>query len=251
MGHLRTHRPAFATPLQRVSAGGGTAETAMHPLLRLQQSAGNQAVQRLVAELTVQRDDTAAAVVAAAGATLGAKVKGKRPKPTNNRMDVGSCQEAADHLGSGAHVGQASPVYHPTVGKVTTKKQKDGTFKTSVKISWTLDKSSTMELIDFVWPGMTKAEKAAVKRFKALLKAHEVGHFNVQDAVVKSIGPTKVWAFGATPQEAIDNLQTEATTRNDAVGTEQATRDTDYDTTTDHGRKQSAVGGTDVVLECP
>lgn len=247
---MRTHRSALAAPLQRVSSGGGRADTDLHPLLRLQQTAGNQAVQRLVADLTVQRDDTAP-VIGEPGATLGAKIKGKRPKPKNNRMEVGSCQAAADHLDTGAYVGEASPVYHPKVGKVTTKRQKDGTYKATVKVTWTLDKSSTMELIDFVWPDMTKAEKAAVKRFKALLKAHEVGHFVVQDAVVKSIGPTKIWAFGATAQEAIDNLQTEATTRNDAVGTEQGTRNDDYEDTTDHGRTQSAAGGTDVVLACP
>lgn len=218
----------------------------LHPLLRFQQTAGNQAVQRLLA---VQRDDTAVAAVTA-GATLGAKISGKRPKATNVRNEVGNCGEAGDYLNTGAYVGEANPVYSPKVGKVKIKKKKNGTFRAEVTVTWSRAPESTMELTDFVWPGMTKTEKAAVKRFKASLKPHEVGHFDLQERIIKAQAPKMIWATGATAEEALANLQSEADTGNNAVGAELTVKNDEYDHATGHGKTQSAVGGTDVVLDC-
>jgi hypothetical protein len=97
---------------------------------------------------------------------------------------------------------------------------------------------------------MTAAEKAAVAKYKAALKAHEVMHFDVTDKVVKAL-PKTVTATGSDPQDATTNLQNAVDTYQANAQTAIDTATTDYDTLTGHGATQSAVGGVNVHLACP
>jgi hypothetical protein len=61
------------------------------------------------------------------------------------------------------------------------------------------------------------AEKAAVDKYKAALKAHEVMHFDVTDKVVKGL-PNTVSATGSDNQDAVANLQTAVDTGRGSLG---------------------------------
>jgi hypothetical protein len=223
-------------------------------LLGLQHTAGNVAVRRLVAKAPLQRQqsppaETSPAKPATGGGQVGT-VGGKRPAVTPVTQTFDDCNAAVAWLNSGAWTGDAQPVYKPTAGKIRTKKLRDGTVKAEVDLSWSYDDSSTAEMTVPTWPNMTAAEKAAVEKYKAALKAHEVKHFDVTDKVVKAL-PKTVSATGSDNDEAVANLQTEVDTygsnAQDAI--DKATED--YDTKTQHGQTQSAVGGADVRLDCP
>lgn len=217
-------------------------------LMRLQQSAGNAAVCRMVASGVLARQPAAAGTPTAAK-TVGA-VGGKRPAIKETTKEFEDCNAAVAWLNSGTYTGEAQPVYSATAGKIRSKKLPDGTLQAEVDISWAYDASSTAEVIVPTWPDMTKAEKDAVGKYKSALRAHEVMHFDVTDKVVKAL-PLTVKATGADQQDATTNLQTAADTHQADAKTAIDTATTEYDTTTAHGATQSAVGGVDVHLDCP
>jgi uncharacterized protein DUF922 len=236
--------------VRQVGDSGGIAAM----LLGLQQTAGNVAVSSLLANAPLQRQQSPQAHAAPAKPATGGgkvgKIGGKRPPVTPVTQTFDDCNAAVAWLNSGAWTGDAQPVYKPTAGKIRTKKLRDGTVKAEVDLSWSYDASSTAEMTVPTWPNMTAAEKAAVDKYKAALEAHEVKHFDVTDKVVKAL-PKTVSATGSDDQDAITNLQTEVDTYgSDAQeAIDKATED--YDTKTQHGKTQSAIGGAEVRLDCP
>jgi Bacterial protein of unknown function (DUF922) len=220
-------------------------------LFGLQRNAGNLAVTRLLTSAALQRQHSSAGSAAPAkrGKTVG-KVGGKRPTVKQLTKDFEDCNAAVEWLTSGAWTGDAQPIYKPTPGKIRTKKLPDGTVKAEVELTWSYDDSSTVEMIVPTWPNMTTAERAAVNQYEAALKAHEVKHFDVAEKVVKAL-PKYPSPIPCDEQEAIANLQTEVDTYgSDAKrALDEATEE--YDTKTQNGKTQSAVGGQDVRLDCP
>jgi len=217
-------------------------------LMRLQQSAGNAAVCRLVADAVLARQPAATGTPTAAS-TVGS-VGGKRPAIKETTKEFEDCNAAVAWLNSGTYTGEAQPVYKATAGKIRSKKLPDGSLQAEVDITWAYDASSTAEVIVPTWPDMTKAEKDAVGKYKSALRAHEVMHFDVTDKVVKAL-PLTVTATGSDQQDATTNLQAAADTHQSDAKTAIDTATTEYDTTTAHGATQSAVGGVDVHLACP
>jgi len=177
-------------------------------------------------------------------------VGGRRPPIKETTKEFDDCNAAVAWLNSGADTGEAQPIYKPTAGKIRSKKGPGGTLQAEVDITWDYDAASTAEVIVPSWPGMTRADKAAVARYKAALRAHEVMHFDVTDKVVKAL-PKTIRATGTDPQDATANLQTEVDTHQADAQTAIDTATSDYDTKTGHGRTQSAVSGVDVHLACP
>ena len=235
-----------AAPPSGVAAGTGGAPAL---LMRLQQSAGNAAVCRMLAGSVLARQPAAATGASTAGPTVGS-VGGKRPAIKETTKEFDDCNAAVAWLNSGTYTGEAQPVYKPTAGKIRSKKLPDGTLQAEVDITWAYDASSTAEVIVPTWPEMTKADQEAVNKYKAALRAHEVMHFDVTDKVVKPL-PLTVKATGSDPQDATTNLQAAADTHQADAQTAIDTATSDYDTKTAHGATQSAVGGVDVHLACP
>jgi hypothetical protein len=234
-----------AAPPSDVAVSPGAAPAL---LMRLQQSAGNAAVCRLLAGRVLARQPAPTGTPTAA-ATVGS-VSGKRPAIKETTKEFDDCNAAVAWLNSGTYTGEAQPVYKPTAGKIRSKKLPDGTLQAEVDITWAYDAASTAEVIVPSWPDMTKADTAAVNAYKAALRAHEVMHFDVTDKVVKAL-PLTVKATGSDPQDATTNLQAAADTHQADAQTAIDTATTDYDTKTAHGASQSAVGGVDVHLACP
>ena len=228
-----------------VTEGAGAAPAL---LMRLQASAGNAAVCRLLADRVLARQPAPAATPAAAPKV--SSVGGKRPAIKETTKEFDDCNAAVAWLNSGTYTGEAQPVYKPTAGKIRSKKLPDGTLQAEVDITWAYDASSTAEVIVPAWPDMTKADTQAVSKYKAALRAHEVMHFDVTDKVVKAL-PLTVKATGSDPQDATTNLQAAADTHQADAKTAIDTATSDYDTKTAHGASQSAVGGVDVHLACP
>ncbi len=234
-----------ATRPSGVAEAAGAAPAA---LMRLQGSAGNAAVCRLLAGRVLARQPAATGTPTAAS-TVGS-VSGKRPPIKETTKEFDDCNAAVAWLNSGTYTGEAQPVYKPTAGKIRSKKLPDGTLQAEVDITWAYDAASTAEVIVPTWPDMTKVDKDAVNKYKAALRAHEVMHFDVTDKVVKAL-PLTVKATGSDPQDATSNLQAAADTHQADAQTAIDTATSDYDTKTAHGASQSAVGGVDVHLACP
>ena len=223
-------------------------ESAPALLMRLQRTAGNAAVCRLLAGAVLARQPAPAGAPTVA-ATVGS-VGGKRPSIKETTKEFDDCNAAVEWLNSGAYTGEAQPVYKPTAGKIRSKKLPDGTLEAAVDITWAYDAASSADVIVPTWPDMTKADKDAVNKYKAALRAHEVMHFDVTDKIVKAL-PLTVKATGSDPQDATTNLQAAADTHQSDAQTAIDTATTDYDTKTGHGANQAAVGGANVHLTCP
>jgi hypothetical protein len=234
----------IAPEVARAPVANSVAEPGPALLLNLQRSAGNAAVTRMV--LARQ---PAPAGAATAVAKVG-RVGGKRPVITETTKSFADCNAAVDWVNSGADIGEAEPIYKPTAGKPRVKKLADGTYQAEADFTWAVDPTARAEVIVPEWPDMTKADKAAVAKFKSALRAHEAMHFDVTDKVIKNL-PKTVKATGSDEQDAVANLQTAADTYgSDAqAAIDQATQD--YDTKTGHGKTQDAVGGVNVELNCP
>jgi hypothetical protein len=253
---------------QGVVRSGGRVRRSVDPggvaaaVLGLQQTAGNEAVSTLLGGAAVQRQQSAAAArpapapakkkqkPAAGGGTVG-KVGGSRPAVQEVTKDFDNCKAAVDWLDSGGWPGDAEPFYKREAGDIRTEKLGDGTVKAEVDVSWSYDEdASTAEITVPTWPKMTKADRAAVGSYKAALKAHEVMHFDVTDKILKAL-PKTVSATGSTGREAVDNLKKAVETYDSNAHAAIDKQTQDYDTKTDHGRKQSEVGGVNVRLDCP
>jgi hypothetical protein len=238
--------PQAAPEPGRVPAVGLVATTAPALLLSLQRSAGNAAVSRMVLARQPKPGGTSAPAAVAKVGVVG----GARPAITETKQSFADCNAAVDWVNSGTYIGEAEPIYTPTASKPRVKKLADGTYEAAADFTWAVDASSRAEVIVPEWPDMTKADKAAVAKFKSALKAHETMHFAVTDTVIKAL-PKTVKATGSDGQDAVANLQTAANTYGADAQTaiDQATKD--YDAKTGHGKSQDAVGGTNVELNCP
>ena len=245
LADAREHESGSAPPSGVAAAAGGAPAL----LMRLQKGAGNAAVCRMLAGNVLARQPAPTGTPTATAATV-ATVGGKRPAIKETTKEFDDCNAAVAWLNSGTYTGEAQPVYKPTAGKIRSKKLPDGTLQAEVDITWAYDASSTAEVIVPTWPDMTKADTAAVNKYKAALRAHEVMHFDVTDKIVKAL-PLTVKATGSDPQDATTNLQAAADTHQSDAQTAIDTATTDYDTKTGHGATQSAVGGVDVHLACP
>jgi hypothetical protein len=237
-------RVASAVPL---SIGGTGAM-----ILSLQQSAGNARVSRILGRALLQRDgpgqNTQAAKPVATGATVGT-VGGRRPTVNATTKNFDDCNAAVAWLNSGADAGDAQPVYAPKAGKIRSTNQRGGTIKAEIDLAWNYDPSSSAEMTIPAWPNMTAAETAAVAKYRSAIQAHESMHFDVTDAIIKAL-PETVSATGSDKADATANLQA-AVNQYEAdaqAAIDKATQD--YDTKTQHGKSQSAVGGVDVHLDC-
>jgi predicted secreted Zn-dependent protease len=95
------------------------------------------------------------------------------------------------------------------------------------------------------------AIRAAWRQMIDTLRLHEEGHVNIFKELVQQLSDGTVIAAGPNPaaaqQAAGRNFnQILKSAREAAVAKQER-----YDAVTDHGRKQSAVGGTDVRFGCP
>ena len=124
-------------------------------------------------------------------------------------------------------------------------------FTASVAVHLAIDPAiSNTRITAFSWPKMTAAEQRAVRNFTTALQAHEDGHITRAEEVFRAASGT-IRATGSSGTEAVakltdlvDKLRTKTQERLDAATAK-------YDETTDHGRNQAAVGGTNVFLDCP
>jgi predicted secreted Zn-dependent protease len=83
------------------------------------------------------------------------------------------------------------------------------------------------------------------------LRKHEVGHVDIAEQVAEEFTGGTISAIGDTREQARRNLQEAINDHADDVEDELQVRDDEYDELTQHGAKQSILGGEDVTLDCP
>lgn len=134
-------------------------------------------------------------------------------------------------------------------GKVTYTKAPDGgwTAKTTLKAS--RKNPDTITLPD--WTNASGANLAAWNKMKAALATHERGHSEITDKFVQEHQADDVAGHGATQEAARQDLQQQVSDHVQQAGQQLADKQNAYDAKTEHGVKQSTVGGDNVILECP
>jgi|SRR5215216_1470796 len=164
------------------------------------------------------------------------------------------CNEAVRWVNATQTQADAMPIIQPTLStnKLHPVKQPDGSWKVEVNVSWSIDpKQSTITLPE--WTNVKSADKSAWQDYRNALRAHEVLHIRIAEEYTKKVSCT-VSSTGASPKEAGENLQEKLNRYREAVGSlldDLTGPNSEYDKITDHGLKQSKIGGKDVRLNCP
>jgi Bacterial protein of unknown function (DUF922) len=192
-------------------------------------------------------------VIATAGgataAAAAAAAKGK-PKVTETKHQVKDCNEAVNWIKSSKETGSASSDVKPVVGKQVSGKSGDK-YTASADVKWKFNPdSSTTDLQIPEWPDMSDADKAAVKKYRDALKAHEDGHHQTAKDWAAS-EKAKITGEGATPEEAQADLQQKLNDYQAAAQQKLDAANQQYEDTTHSGATQDAVGGQNVELTCP
>jgi hypothetical protein len=192
-------------------------------------------------------------VIATAGgataAAAAAAAKGK-PKVTETKHQVANCTEAVAWIKSSGETGKAFSNVSPVVGKQVSAKSGDK-YTASADVKWKFNPDGSTTDLDIPdWPDMSDADKAAVKKYRDALKAHEDGHHKAASDWAAS-EKAKITGEGATPQEAHADLVKKLEEYQNAAREKLNDANKAYEDTTHGGATQDAVGGQNVELNCP
>ena len=130
----------------------------------------------------------------------------------------------------------------------------DGKPTYEITVYWQVDWASmTINMPSYSWPDMSDGEKAAVKGALGDLLAHEEGHVDITEAYIAELSkePIQINGTGATPTAATEDCSVKLAIHEAQTIAELRRRQEEYDDKTQHGVKQSEIGGVDVVLICP
>jgi hypothetical protein len=202
-----------------------------------------------------------AALLAMILGTTAAAAKRRTDNLKRRKKNVKDCREAVNFLKGGGKTGDAWPeLKPPRLGDVHTEQKPDGSFTSSVEVTWEVDDAkSRVEVIDFTWPNMSDAERTAVEKFAGQVRVHQAGHLEVS-AKVASDSSGVVSADGATEEAARRKLRKALVEHRKEVGAllkREASAGGAYDQATERGVKQSKgpeagyPGGEDIRLDCP
>jgi len=111
--------------------------------------------------------------------------------------------------------------------------------------------SITMTLPDWVNMPAAPSIRAAWNKMIADLRKHEEGHVNIDMEAVQQLTGKTITGSGPTQAAAQQDAQRQFNQLMQTVDTANRAKQEQYDAVTNHGRKQSAVGGTDVAFSCP
>jgi predicted secreted Zn-dependent protease len=126
--------------------------------------------------------------------------------------------------------------------------QSNGAWTFTGKI--TIDAKIVVTMPDWVNIPNDPATHASWRSLLDLLRLHEEGHVNIYKEFIRQLNGASVIASGPTANAAQQAAQRyfDQTTKSALDATN--ARQERYDAVTDHGRKQSAVGGKDVGFVC-
>ena len=114
----------------------------------------------------------------------------------------------------------------------------------------TVTNSLTVNLPEWVNIPDNPAVREAWQKMIEALRKHEEGHVNIAiEAAQPVIGRTIVGS-GPSQRSAQEDAQRQLAELLHSIDSTTRSRQDQYDVLTDHGRKQSAVGGTDIAFIC-
>jgi predicted secreted Zn-dependent protease len=114
----------------------------------------------------------------------------------------------------------------------------------------TVKNSLTMYLPEWVNMPDDPTIRDAWQKMIGALRKHEEGHVNIALEAAQPLIGRAITGRGPTQRSAQEDAQRQLDELLHMVDTTTRSRQDQYDALTDHGRKQSAVGGTDVVFVC-
>ena len=241
-------------------------------LLALQASAGNQAVGRMLARRSpFKRREEATPEVAAepepavepapvpeppapveepapAAAPLipAAKVEAQR-----EIRKFASCEEARVWAGGNIEQNYSWSMRAPQGPPAVTIGERGEQVTASSPLDFRLDPATSYtHIVVPTWTGITPDEQKEVDDYVKAIQAHEDGHIAVSEQAYAAMTGV-VEGVGATEADAGEDRNLKAREKVADTDAYVVYKRDEYDTLTDHGRKQSTVGGRDTVLNCP
>lgn len=115
----------------------------------------------------------------------------------------------------------------------------------------TIDPTITVTLPDWVNIPNDLFTRAAWRNMIDTLRMHEEGHVNIFKELIQQLNGGTIIGTGPNPTAAQQAAQRYFTQVVKSAWDATNAKQERYDAVTDHGRKQSAVGGTDVRFGCP
>lgn len=166
-----------------------------------------------------------------------------------------SCRDAVEKLLQEAKDGKHTADSVVTIKRAKTKytghANKDGSYTVSTTMHWNMHEV-IISGIKVSWPNMSAADKAAVQALEEALEAHEQLHAQIAEEYLEELNHGEPVSATAKDQDsAVAALNQKLREFEAEIGAELDRRQTEYDDKTEHGMKQSNIGGEDVILRCP
>ena len=114
----------------------------------------------------------------------------------------------------------------------------------------TVTSSLTVNLPEWVNIPDDPAIRGSWQKMIDALGTHEEGHVKIAIEALQSLIGRTITGRGSSPGLAQEDAQRQFNQLTQAVDNTTRVRQNEYDVLTDHGRKQSAIGGTDVIFFC-
>ena len=224
-------------------------------LLALQASAGNQAVGRMLARSSPPEPAVAPVPVPAAPVEKPAPavplIPAAKVEAQREIRKFASCEEARVWAGDNFEQNYSHSMLAPQGPPAVTIGERGEQVTASALLAFRLDPATSFtHVVVPTWQGITPDEQQEVDDYVNAIQAHEDGHIAVSEQAYAAMTGV-VEGVGATETDAGEDRNLKAKEKLAATGAYVAYKRDEYDALTDHGRKQSAVGGRDTVLNCP
>jgi hypothetical protein len=157
-----------------------------------------------------------------------------------------SCAAATAELNGGAPSGRTDHSVEAKVSGSVSRSNDLWTFSGEA----TVKNSLTVNLPDWVNIPANPAIRDSWQKMIDALRKHEEGHVNIATEALQSLIGKTITGSGSSPGLAQQDAQRQFDQLVQAVNDTIRARQNEYDALTDHGRKQSAIGGIDVIFLC-
>ncbi|MGI5163746.1 hypothetical protein ACQEU3_05255 [Spirillospora sp. CA-253888] len=163
----------------------------------------------------------------------------------------GNCKKARAWFKGGAVASVATVKVDYPYGPTRLNDHGGAYWEASARLAVKINvRASKIELTLPAWRKMTKRDRAAVRTFEGRLLDHEEAHFEMVQGLLRHFGTAGAVGTAGTREGALQKLEASKKGVRDNVQSIVKLRSNDYEKGTDHGRKQSAIGGKNVALTC-
>ena len=187
------------------------------------------------------------------GKASGAEIPPPTPQPAAGPYELKkvpkywpNCAAAAAELGEEKPTGHMDQEIDAKVSGSSSQSNGTWTFSGTTRVKSSL----TVNLPEWVNMPDDPSIRDAWQKMINALRQHEEGHVNIAIEAWQSLIGRTITGSGSSPALAQQDGQRQFDQLTHTVDSATRAKQDQYDVLTDHGRKQSAIGGTDVTFVC-